>query len=1146
MASGDDEPAPHVSYNRQYRRCCRPGCPSCSNGQPGHGPYWYAHWREGDRVRSRYLGKRLPPGVVPPASAAASPTPGTAAVPIVPCGAVRAVSRLDDDLSAHDARAPRMQESAPIVPDRSRRPVRPPSGSQSAGVPAAPALRVCTLGTFEVWRGEDMVLTRAWHQHKVAALFKCLLAAPGYQLPRDRAIDLLWPEAHREAGAKHLSVVVHRLRRVLQDPVSAEIYLYTEGDLLCLRPAGRASAPAGWLDAEAFEQAASREAPLEDLAACREAAALYTGEYLPGDPYDDWAVDRRETLRLRYLELLLHVADLAGAQGESGEAEQILRTVLRLDPCHEEAAARLLSLLAASGRRTEALRVYAELAVALARELGARPSADLAALRARLLAQEAVPAAAAQPPRNVAVARRTNVPQALTSFVGRLREQDHIRRLLAETRLLTLTGAGGCGKTRLALQTADDLVGSYSDGVWLVELAALPADANEGALVRGALATALAVREQPGEPLMQTLGAFLAPRHLLLVLDNCEHVLAPCAALVAGLLAACPHLKVLATSRERLGVPGERFLSVPALSVPPPGFPPEDLARFESAMLFMERAQVHQPLPRASAAAIARICARLAGIPLAIELAAARAHVLPVQTLADRLEESFRVLGTGPRTALPRQRTLHATLDWSYALLDERERQLLRRLAVFADGWALEAAETVCALPAAPNPGRQDLVSAEAVLALLGGLVGKSLVQIEASRDEPRYRFLEPVRQYAAEHLRAAGEQETLCDRHLDWCLALAEQAEPALQGPEHAVWLARLEVEHDNCRAALRWSHVSRRTDRGLRLACALRAFWDVRGHRAEGYAWLDTLLRAADAVPAVVRPIRARALVASAVLAYAMARYEEAVARAEQGRALCRELADDVGLGDALNVLGMTASDRGDYVSAAQWYTEALDAYRSAGRQGAVAASLCNLANVAYFQADFSEAIARYEDATDTFRALDDVVLLALNLSNLGSALIQLGDLDRAEEVVEEGLHYARQSGAVNAACNALVNLASVACLRKRYVQAAELAREALRTVQESGDQRTTLVVLSHIAEIMAHLGQARCAAMLGAAVLAYAGAVGIGTTSDEWRGVAVARDIAQAALGAAGAAAAEAKGRHLTLDETIALALAPQPAM
>lgn len=421
-------------------------------------------------------------------------------------------------------------------------------------------------------------------------------------------------------------------------------------------------------------------------------------------------------------------------------------------------------------------------------------------------------------------AHPNNLPRELTSFVGREREVAEVKRLLGMTRLLTLTGSGGVGKTRLVLRVASDLVGAFPDGVWLVELAGL----GDPTLVPQATASALGVREQPGRSLLDTLIDVMRPRTCLLVLDNCEHLVAACATLANGLLRTCPGLTLLATSREPLGIAGESVWRVPPLTLPDGSGDdaladsPSTLARYEAIRLFEERARAALPafsLTNQNAPAVVQICRRLDGIPLAIELAAARSRGLAPEQLSTRLNDRFRLLTGGSRTALARHQTLRALVDWSYELLSEPERVLLQRLSVFAGGWTLDAAEVVCA--------GDDLETGD-VLELLLQLVDRSLVLAEdtdAGRTPGvRYRLLETLRQYGAEKLYEAGDEDVMRGRHLSWCLGLAEVAGPSLRSRGTTDQDRRLDVEHDNLRAALGWSLMSETSDeirfRGQQLA--------------------------------------------------------------------------------------------------------------------------------------------------------------------------------------------------------------------------------------------------------------------------------------------------------------------------------------
>ena len=448
--------------------------------------------------------------------------------------------------------------------------------------------------------------------------------------------------------------------------------------------------------------------------------------------------------------------------------------------------------------------------------------------------------------------RAHNLPAAVASFVGRERELADIRDALRRARLLTLTGVGGCGKTQLALRAAADLGPRFADGVWLVQLAPL----MDATLVPHAVGAALGVSGRSDQPILTNLVPALAARRLLLVLDNCEHLIAACAQLAEVLLGGSPHLRILATSREPLRVLGEVVRRVPPLAVPAPGLLPPlaALAQVESVRLFVERGRARHgdfSLSGETAPAVVAICGRLEGLPLAIELAAAQLGALAVQQIARQLDDTLTLLGGGSRT-VPRQETLRATLDWSHALLDDAERALFRRLSVFAGSFGVQAAERVCS---------DAELAAGAILTLLTGLVQKSLVEARVEGPEARYRLLEPVRQYAWAHLVQQGEAASLRQRHAQCYVELAEAAEPTLMSAERGAAINRLVLEQDNLRAALSWSRHSSETadiELGLRLAAALFWFWNVRGQVSEGLAWLDALLARAHSVSPGISHIR------------------------------------------------------------------------------------------------------------------------------------------------------------------------------------------------------------------------------------------------------------------------------------------------
>jgi predicted ATPase len=476
-----------------------------------------------------------------------------------------------------------------------------------------------------------------------------------------------------------------------------------------------------------------------------------------------------------------------------------------------------------------------------------------------------------------------NLPLQLTSFIGREREIAGLEKLLVgEARLVTLTGSGGSGKTRLALSVAAELAGDYEDGVWWVELASL----SDPDLVPQAVASALGMNEAPGRSLIEALVEYLEGREVLLLLDNCEHLVEACAALCDVLLHACPKLRILATSREALGVAGERNWPVPSLSFPDPHSLPriEELGRIESVRLFVERVRSRRSefaLDSRNAPSVAEVCRALDGIPLAIELAAARIGTLSVAQISERLEHSLGLLTGRDRTSPERQRTLRGALDWSYELLEEEERELFGRLSVFAGGFTLEAAEAVCA---------GEGIEHDEVLDLLGHVIDKSLVVAEPAEEGAlRYRMLEPVRQYGWEKLQESGKAERTRKWHAEYYLALAEEAEPELSGVNEGVWLERLEAEHGNLRAALGWSLEDGDAGLGLRLAGVLGGFWYKHGHLSEGRMWLDRELAEGSAAPAIER---ATALDQAGWIALYQGDLEPSVALLDESLSLFKEL--------------------------------------------------------------------------------------------------------------------------------------------------------------------------------------------------------------------------------------------------------------
>jgi predicted ATPase/DNA-binding SARP family transcriptional activator/DNA-binding CsgD family transcriptional regulator len=643
----------------------------------------------------------------------------------------------------------------------------------TSGVPEAVCVRL--LGGFQVSVGTRALEESEWRLRKAATLIKLLSLAPQHCLHREFIMDLLWPELAPKAAANNLRYALHNARRILH-PASPNA-----AQCLRLRSEQLALCPEGGLriDVEAFEHGADVARRARKPAAYEATVSLYAGDLLPEDRYEEWAEDRREELRMTYLALLLELAELHEERVELGLAIDALRRVVRYEPAHEGAHAGLMRLYALSGQRQWALRQYERLRETLQQTLGTEPDAASRRLYDEILAGRFSSARALQknpsreePP----VERRHNLPVTRTDFVGREQELVEVKRALAMTRLLTLTGACGFGKTRLALEVGRDLVGAYPEGVWLVELAVLP----DPELVPQAVGAVLGVRERPdGSPTGMLVDA-LRTKETLLIVDNCEHLIDHVARMVDTLLRSCPLLRILTTSREALGVAGEVKWPVPPLSLPDSWQPPtiENLMRFESVRLFLERVRYHHPhfIPTLrNVWTLADICRQLEGIPLAIELAAARAVVLSVEQIAARLEDPLKLLTMGDRAAAPRQQTLRGALNWSYDLLNEQERRLFNRLSVCVGSWTLEAAEAV---------GTGDGIAEDDCVDLLSGLVNKSLVVAEASEDGAvHFRMLDLFRRYGRERLKESGEYDTVRQRHTVYFRELAQADEPKLDG---------------------------------------------------------------------------------------------------------------------------------------------------------------------------------------------------------------------------------------------------------------------------------------------------------------------------------------------------------------------------
>jgi predicted ATPase/DNA-binding SARP family transcriptional activator len=1016
-----------------------------------------------------------------------------------------------------------------------------PAGASNVSEETTPheqPLALTLLGPFSLRvRGHPAPRFRSRRSEWVLALLA---------LKHVRAVDrswlagTLWPEDSEEQSATNLRQILTDLRRGLGEEASR--LLSPSRHTLSFDFSGAA------VDVILFDTAVARGDP----ASLERAVCLYEGPLLSGWT-EEWVFEERRPREAAYVSALETLSEAARARGDDAEAVRLLRQAVVADPFSESAHRALMQALAASGNYAAATMAYRDLRLQLHRELNAAPSPETAALfeqiraAARQRATSGPPDAsptsttphthhnshAPHPSPTPPTRPPLHLPRPLTEFVGRATEVREVAALLGRTRLLTLAGAGGVGKTRLAIEAARQVFEDFNDGVWFADLAPL-ADA---ALVAQTVASLLGVRDPGDRPLLEALGSHLAGRSLLLVLDNCEHVLAACAALAEALLQSAPGLRVLATSRHSLGIAGETVWRVPSLSVPiesrvparsvgelrversnRPELSTDDsqlstLLEYEAVQLFLQRAAAVRPafaLTPANAPAVAQICRRLDGIPLALELAAARLNVLSVEQIAARLDDRFRLLANGNRSALPRQQTLRAAMEWSHALLSEPERVLLRRLSVFAGGWTLEAAEAVCSDDERPttNDERvtaidQRLCAADTadvglssfvigwseVLDLLSALVNKSLVWVEERRGEARYRLLETTREFAAEALRASGEEEAIRERHARYLLALAERERSTLGGAEWAVWLDRLEAERDDLRAALAWflpdgtggearceegdsrlpgePHVKLSAvpsaEAGLRLVTAMRPFWVNRGPVAEGLRWMEKAL----AGSAAHTEARAVGLMTAARLTMCVTDWERALPLLLESVEIFEVLGDRRRVAEALVTMSEIAQRQEDLAAARSFGERSLALYQEIGDPEGIARSLVRLGRLAIFAGEHEAARSYLRESLALLREAGGPKAGGGALLGLGLLSYAEGDFAATRRFHQEYLLIAREGSHQAGVAWALDNLGDTALAEGQLAEASTYFRESLSLFRDLGHQEGIVECLRGLAQ-------------------------------------------------------------------------------
>ncbi len=880
------------------------------------------------------------------------------------------------------------------------------------------------------------------------AVLQLLLLHAGRIVPASTLVNALWGEDLPHHASNALQVRISRLRRALADAGLPETLVTTR------RPGYLADIDPDDVDANRFLRLvqgargrAEKNALSEAIHLYDEALALWRGDPLAGFDDQPWAqveINRLTAVRTSAIEEQI---DLRLVLGHHAALVAELEALVRQFPLQERLHGQLMLALYRCGRQADALTVYHRLRHVLDDELGLDPSAQLRSLEQAILRQDAELAA----PATIRPAAHHNLPTRLTSFVGRERELDDVLTLVARNRLVTLTGPGGAGKTSVAIEAAARLAERY-DGVWLVRLAGV----TDPAHVLRAVVDTLGVPDGSGTP-DDRLVRYLRDRRALLVLDNCEHVVDAAAALAEGLLLAGDHPRILATSREPLAVPGEVQLAIPPLDTPPADVALKDMTGYDAVRLFLDRARAARPtfaLDATTAAPLAELCRRLDGLPLAIELAAARVKTLSVGEIAGRLDERFRLLSAGPRTAEARQRTLRATVEWSHQLLTVPEQVVFRRLSVFRGGWSADAAEQVCA-------GRE--VHHTEVVGVLAALVDRSLV-VADHREAVRFRMLETLRHYAAERLAEADEAEHTARAHATHYTEVAERGEPLLRGPGQGRWLRWLDTERDNVRAAVAWAraHAATEPDPALRLAAALGWFWYF-ASQPDGRHDVTAVLQAATGgSPAA----RARALQGHAVVARPRSCIvhpsAECAPSARRSWEIFRELGDRPRAAMAQTLMAVESIGRPDPADALHMLTDATNEFVRVGDEWWQALAL-------FVEMELHCAAEAMDPATETahralaiFRRLGDHWGTSAVQYHLGLALHRAGQLHAALRTYEAALAEGRLAGTANTIQYLLANMGHLALLLGDADRAERHFTEASTAAHDLGAEGSPLASL------------------------------------------------------------------------------------
>ncbi|BDI29302.1 hypothetical protein CCAX7_13530 [Capsulimonas corticalis] len=897
---------------------------------------------------------------------------------------------------------------------------------------------------------------------KTAALLAYLAFYPNRRHLREELVDLLWPDAESEAGRHRLSQALVSLRSQLEpDGVPKNSILRADRQTVGLDT----SVVTDTAEFEAALFSSKNQTGAEAAVRLERAVTLYQGDLLPGY-YEDWIITERQ----RLLDMATGASRrLVAHYEEINQFERALdyaRRGLEIDPISEDLHVDLIRVLAASGQRAAAQRHFREMERILIKELDEPPSAATKALVEQILQNTM----AAPPARPASRVKETTLPSPLTRFFGRDAEIAQAQSLLTsgKVRLLTLTGIGGGGKTRLAVEIAGRIAVDFSSAVWFAPLA----DLSDARSIPSAIAEALRLTPSADTPPLDLIVTSLSAQPSLLVLDNLEHLVEEAAPIVRELLARAPSLTILVTSRQRLGLQGEREISVPPLESPVGSFKtngravsPERLMEMDAIQLFVDRAQAVRPafkVTAQNAAAIAQLCERLEGIPLVIELCAAWAQTLTPAQMLTQLTRRFELLVSRSVDIAPRHQSLRAALDYSYVQLPENLQRFFGRLSVFRGGWTLESAEAVGGSSFADT-------SSYVILEAVTTLRERSLILADETEEGGafRYRMLETLREFAAEQV-PPDEREELHRAHAEYLMALAEAAEPEIAGGDQAPWLERMEAEHDNFRAAMHWALESESAEIGLRLAGALAYFWEARGYLGEGQEWLEKLLALPQATSDSLRRVRANALTGRGYLMRNQGASAGIDAVMEEALRLWRAIGDDHGLAVTLQVLATLAYSREDCDLARVYLEEGLELSRKLGDPMLVAQAMLNLGNIALEQAEFPEALEFYSDSLEIFRAARNRVRIAHVLNNMGLVARFQEDYPRAFTLLQESLETGIELTGRAANATTLLNLGTLYRLDGQFALARATLSEAVMVAQEVGERR----LLAYVIKELGHL--------------------------------------------------------------------------